>query len=143
MSNKPTSVRLPDDITAEIEKRKSIPRDNMNAAILEMLERYTYMLQRSLPVLRETFSEKEMSLIADSCNGTMFQAWSVPLLYANIEDSIKLDGLDEKWGIDGVALLSGLRGLDLAATFALVDAVERFWTRVGNGEKPDLADILK
>jgi hypothetical protein len=141
--NKPTSIRLTDELTAAIEARKHGAYDNTNAAIVEMLDRYTYMLQRSLPALRETLSEKEISLIADSCNGTMFQAWSVPLLYANIEDSISLDGLDEKWGVDGAALLDKIRALDLSTTFALVDAVERFWARVGNGEQVDLADILK
>jgi hypothetical protein len=108
------------------------------------LERYYALLERARADLaaRRLFRREELGLMVDACNGTHFEAWSVPLLSVTVQDSIALDGLDAKWGVDGAALVGKLAALDPASTFALVDAIERHWQRVAAGEQPDIEALL-
>lgn len=132
------SVRLPDDFMAELEKR-----GDRATVIRETLERHFSLLARARPSLREALTPDEISLIADAGNGVLYEAWSIPHLSAGVADSIALDGLDAKWGVDGPALVEKLRRLDAAQTFALADAVERYWKAVGRGEEMRSEDLLK
>ncbi len=89
-------------------------------------------LERAYAVLRAELdrldlSEAEASLVCDACNGTLFDATNLRLLWAEVADAIRLDHLDAKWGVDGHALVERLRSLSPAQTWALVDAVERYW----------------
>jgi len=43
-----------------------------------------------------------------------------------VEDSLA-DGLAEKWGVDGAALVKTVAGWTTGQRLAVVDAVERFW----------------
>ena len=85
------------------------------------------------------FSAGELALIADSSNGTRWDAYSVPLLYANVEDGLD-DGLAEKWEVEGAALVAKLRALSYIEAAAIVDAVERWWA---HEPRPPFAEILK
>ncbi len=89
------------------------------------LERYYSLLERTLPTLG--LSKEEVCLVADSLNGTLIEPHTLSLVWANVDDSIRLDGLDEKWGVDGEALVGKLRAFTPLQATALVDAVERFW----------------
>lgn len=88
------------------------------------LERYYEALKRSLP----TFERSEALAIMDVCNGTLWESWSVPLLWASVDDS---EGLGQKWGIDQPALVARLRQMTYAEALAVVDAAERFWNHGG------------
>lgn len=123
------SVRLPDDFTAKLEER-----GDRAGVIRSTLDRYWDLLQRARPALREKFSAAELSLIADASNGTIYDTWSIPALWMGIEDSINLDGTADKWSVDGPALVDKLKALTPAESHALVDAVERFWHAVGEGQ---------
>lgn len=87
-----------------------------------------------LDAVRPTFSEAEASLILDACNGIVWDQRSVGFLWAEVADGIKLDGLDEKWGVDGGALVKRLRALPFAELQAIADASERWWGLAGAGE---------
>ena len=87
------------------------------------LERYYDMLRRALPA----FSEAEASLIVDACNGWLVEPHSAPLLWAEVDDAIRSDGLATKWGVDGPALVARLRALTPFEALAVCDSVERFW----------------
>lgn len=108
------------------------------------VERYHALLRDARRPLRDQFSRAELMLIVDSCNGTLFEPSTVCALPFNIEDSISLDRLDEKWGVDGSALLAKLQALSPVQTQSLVDAVERFWTNHErySGDGSDVSDIL-
>ena len=69
----------------------------------------------------------EACLIVDSLNGSIMDANTAQVLWAGIADSIRLDGLDKKWDVDGPALVEKLQGLNVLQAMALVDAAERFW----------------
>lgn len=86
------------------------------------LERYYALLARSLP----TFTEPEASLLVDALNGLILEPHSGHLLWANIDDALR-DGLAEKWGVDGPALVERLRKLPPFAQFAVWEAAERWW----------------
>ena len=86
------------------------------------LERYYYLLRRALP----TFTEPEASLIVDACNGWLIEPHTAPLLWAEVDDAIRMDGLAEKWGVDGASLVARLRALTPFESLAVADAAERF-----------------
>jgi hypothetical protein len=53
-----------------------------------------------------------------------------PLTVAmEVPDAIRLNGDDEKWGVDGPRLVDRLRAATYAELLALVDLAERFWMR--------------
>jgi hypothetical protein len=98
------------------------------------LLRYYRALRDARAVLRERLSVAEMSLILDTLNGAWVDQNSIAWIHAEVEDAIRLNQLDEKWKVDGPALLAKLRQLDYIHSCALADAAERWWHRVGQGE---------
>lgn len=99
-----------------------------SAVACRMMERYAEVCRRALPEL----TDAEWDLLRDSLNGWLPEpAASVGWLAMGVRDSIELDGLADKWGVDGPALLSRLEALDYAGCLAVLDAVERWWARRG------------
>ena len=95
-----------------------------SAVVSRMMERYAEVCRRALPEL----TDAEWDLLRDSLNGWLPEpAASVGWLAMGVRDSIALDGLADKWGVDGPALLSRLEALDYAGCLAVLDAVERWW----------------
>lgn len=86
------------------------------------LERYYALLKLSLPA----FSEAEASLIVDALNGSMLESHSGHLLWAEIDDAVR-EGLAEKWGVAGPALVERLRALPPFAQYAVWEAAEVWW----------------
>jgi hypothetical protein len=56
---------------------------------------------------------------------TRCSATSAGWLAMGVRDSIEMDGLADKWGVDGADLLARLEALDYAGCLAVLDAVER------------------
>ena len=132
-------ISLLPEIVEQVEARDS----QRSAALNKVLQRYFALMQQCRANLREQFSDNEVALILDVSNGTLFaDTVSIRLLYANVEDGIQMDNLDTKWSVDGPALVRKVRELDAAHTTALVDAVEVWWERVGNGEQPQHGEAL-
>src|ERR671922_2751059 len=98
----------------------------------DSLERYEEILKQARVKLLEIFTEKEMALIIDVLNGTLFsEPISIHMVYGEVGDGINMDALDQKWEVDGKALVEKVRNLDYAEKVALVDAVERWWNSTG------------
>jgi hypothetical protein len=117
-----------------------ISRGGTSVTVNQDLERLYDLYRRAI---REVpLALDEARLIVDCCNGTIYDARSAPMLWASIEDSCHLDGLDAKWGIDGPALVEKLKGLTQLQSLALVDAAERFWNLPDGGRDLD-ADVRK
>lgn len=96
-----------------------------------MATRYAAVCERHRPVL----SRAEAMLICDALNGTwLSDAGSVAWIAAEIEDAIRLNGLDQKWKVDGPDLLRRAATWSYAERLAVVDLVERFWAAEGRGE---------
>jgi hypothetical protein len=141
MPVKKLSVSLQPAIMAEVSKR--VEYDNVSGALNRSLDRYFALLARSLAEWRSQLSDAECALILDATNGTMFaDTISLGMLWAEIADAISLDGLDAKWQVDGQALVAKLQGSGMIGQAALVDASERWWRRVANGEQPPFGDLV-
>ena len=73
-------------------------------------------------------TEQEASAIADACNGCLLMpgaGWQV--LWAEVYDADRLDGLGAKWGVDANALARRIKDSSLGARYALAVAIARFW----------------
>jgi hypothetical protein len=94
------------------------------ATVRRDLERYYALL--SLALASVELSTAEASLIVDALNGTAISLTTAQMLAAEIEDALE-DGLAEKWGVDGAALVATIGAWTLAQRMAVLDACERFW----------------
>lgn len=93
-------------------------------------DRYREIMRRTQ--IEKKLTEAEWNLMRDSLNGTINEpASQITRLWHGIEDSIKLDGLAQKWDVDGDALLSKLRDLTYVEEVAAVEFVERWWIENG------------
>ena len=109
----------------ETEKELATRGENRSHVIARDLDRFYNLCRRAI---REVpLSEKEACLIVDSLNGTVLDANTAQSLWFSIEDSINLDGLADKWGVDGASLVEKLKELNAFQAMAIADAAERFW----------------
>lgn len=135
---KRSPAKLSLTIDPEVIRHLDLRGEERSPVVSRDLERYYRLLAETRPTLRERFSPAEISLVIDACNG--WATWMEPfdllrLIWANVEDSIRLDGLDQKWEIpDPPGLVQRLKSLSPVEVLALCDAVERFWHAVGQGD---------
>ena len=77
-----------------------------------VLEAFPVLFGRALLEIRGKFILGELSLILDVSNGTSLTAGIAGQhIMIDVKDGITLDGLDKKWGIDGVLLCKKLQSL--------------------------------
>lgn len=107
---------------------------DLSATALRDLERYYALLARGVP----QFSRNEAMLLADVLNGTLSEPHTMGLLWAEVDDAIRYDGIDRKWGVQGADLIDTLRSLSLAECYAIVDVIERAWLQ----PERDVAEVL-
>ena len=107
-----------------------------SAVVRQCVERYLALLRHELATVQ--LSEREALLIADATNGTIFTPDTARLLWAQVADAIRLNKLDEKWLVNGDALVEKLQGFCPGQALAVVDALERAWLR-----GTDMADALR
>ena len=98
--------------------------ENLSLLMGTAVARYLETVRRSTPIL----SGREWCLIFDSLNGGVRDdPFLVPDLAHGISDSISLDHLDEKWGVDGAALLNKLQEMAYPQLMVICEQSERFW----------------
>lgn len=125
------------------EQAKTRRRHNVSGGVQAIIARYLTIVHHTRAELRQQFSDNELGLILDACNGIAFMdRVSVSLLPAGIEDAIQLDWLDRKWKVDGAALLEKLNTTTFAERMVLVDAIQVWWNRVASGEQPEHGEML-
>lgn len=116
---------------------------NRSEIITRDLARLYDLYRHELAEAELKLTPGEASLIVDVLNGTLItQASHAGFLWAEVADGIKLDGLAEKWNVGGEALVKRLQGLRLAQCLALVDAAERYWAAVSDGQEPRVEEYL-
>lgn len=120
--------RAAPDLAAAIASRTRATSHNLTAQ--RDLERYYALLAAELRTVSLTAAEA--LLLADALNGTLWEPHTMRLLWANVDDAIRLDGLADKWQVIGAALVAKLRALTSGQTIALVDAIERAWQADGD-----------
>jgi hypothetical protein len=138
-------LRIPDDLLSKIELRSDPAGGGISEAIRESLARYYYLLDFERAKIQDTFTRGELSLMVDLCNGTLFQPHTVNNgVSANVADAE--DFYFEKWKCNRKELLSKLDRLLPCQHFALVDAIERFWSEISRSpslDQPKPWEILK
>lgn len=113
------------EITTDAAKLSTMPIPSLD------LRRYRDLMSRALADL--TLTRGEACLICDALNGTALfgtvdeHDGTYMFIPAEIEDSIRLDGTDEKWSVDGKTLVRKLHELPPVILCAIADACERFW----------------
>lgn len=106
-------------------------RGDRSSVLQRIIGRYAETVRRSTP----TLTVDEWKLLCDAMNGTLHEsAVSIAAVWQEIEDTILLDAIDAKWGVEGPALVKKLKRLDYAGQVAVVDVVERYWTATRRGE---------
>lgn len=125
------AIYLPDSLLEEISARG----DNRSGTISRDLERLYTLYSRALATVQLEFNQAY--LIVDALNGVLIDANTAKLLWAEIEDAINLDHLDQKWQVDGKALVEKLRGLNEIQAMAVIDAAERFWQAQKSGQEAE------
>ena len=137
---KPTTLYLTPELKAAVQQRGA-----QSEIIRRDLGRYYGLIARAKRELREMFTVDELSLIADTLNGSILCEERVGNdLLADVADAIHLDAYDKKWEVDGPALLEKLQAIQYDARgYALADAVEFWWQRVSRGDDPSREDILR
>jgi len=120
LATKSVSVNLQPHILDELAERgQRAPTINRD------LERLYTLYQRALR--RVSLTVDEACLIVDALNGSLYDARTAGLLPAGVRDAIRLDGLDQKWSVDGESLVQKLSELDELSCMAIIDAAERAW----------------
>lgn len=108
---------------------------NRSHRISQIADRYAEIMRRTaLP----DFTEAEWSLLQDACNGVLHEPAGMIRggLALGVEDAIALDGLADKWSVDGAALLARLRDLAFAQEVRLIEDIERRWGEQADATAP-------
>lgn len=131
------SIYLRPVLETELETRG----DNRNHVIHRDLERLYTLYRLALREVKLTLPE--CWFLVDMLNGSLMDANTAGLLWADAEDACALDGLDKKWQVDGKAFVEKLKKLSDAQALALVDATERFWqANTGSMEDEDIRKLF-
>jgi len=109
--------------------------DNPNQGVVYALESYPELYGRTLRDLRGVFTAGELSLMLDVQNGCLLMPQVAGQhLLADVEDGIALEGMAEKWKINGEALIEKIRRLKLFEIAMLEIWAGAFWRQ----EKPQI-----
>jgi len=143
MSEKQIVFRAGGDLLKSIQNRIDNEFSSEHQVAKRDLERYYALITYSLKEVE--LSEQEAMFIISSTNGTMFEPFTIRLIWANLEDSILLDKLHLNFDIDATKLIEKIKNASTGYQFALCDAIERWWKIEGdidNTEKLKLVGLL-
>jgi len=116
--------RIDNRLAEFLAQRRSHEKEPMGQTVRRLLNFYRALLERGRREIAQAgFSPREARLIVDACNGWLPTPEFAHLIWAEVDEAIKHDGLDEKWGVDGAALVEKMRSLSPAGLFALTDLV--------------------
>jgi hypothetical protein len=102
--------------------KKRMKPGSPNQQVREMVERYMWVMEESLPEV----SEKELRLITDVTNGTYIsRPEGAKMLWAEIAEAE--ERYFEKWEVDREELVEKARGWTAAECSAVLDWVDQFW----------------
>lgn len=116
-------VSMPLSLVAEVESR--VGQKSRSDVVSRDLDRLYSLYRRAIGSLDLTV--QEASLLLDVLNGSLYDVTTAPMLWAAVEDRIRLDSLDEKWGVDGHELVEKLKSFTDVQALAIIDAGERYW----------------
>ena len=126
MQKKKRNIYIGPALAQLIEARAGDRARSVSGVINACADRYLETVRRHIPNL----SAEEWMLIFDALNGVWSGdtiALAIQSLPLGISDAITLDGLADKWGVDGQALLVKMEAMGWCERLAVIDTAERFW----------------
>lgn len=139
MANK--SVSIPNEILDKLKNDKS----SLRGAVVGALERFLAIRSVGIREVRRTFADDELLMLADICNGTMFEPFEMLLennaILVQVQDAEEFysDMYFEKHGVSGDELKTKLENLSKPGQIALIEVIEQFWSN----EKASMAQTLQ
>lgn len=134
------TVQLEDSLVAALTKKGAPPT---SYRIAETLGLFEYLQSVALDEMRNGFTESEILLIADACNGFGY-IWRMhpkQQLALEVQEAIEFDALDEKWGVDKESLLNKLDYISEFHAHTILVTLEKCWDRRRESSDKSL-DIL-
>ena len=138
MQKKKRNIYIGPALSQLIEERAGDGARSVSGVINACADRYLETVRRHI----QDLSAEEWMLIFDALNGVWAGdtiALAIQSLPLGISDALTLDGLADKWGVDGPALLSKLETMSWCERLAVIDTAERFWAA---GDWPSDPDAL-
>jgi hypothetical protein len=133
------TVNLDDALVAGLTKHGEPPHGFI---VEEELRNHDKLLCLGLNEIRGMFTQDEICLIADACNGYWYSPDNPKLqLFLEVSDGIELNGLDEKWDVEKKELLRKLASLSQFHAHAVLAVVIKCWDMSDNVDNK-LVDLL-
>lgn len=102
----------------KVQRRTSRGRGGYGITARRDLARYYTILEKNLP----KFRQNEAGLILEVLLQERVEVEYSHLLWAVIDDAIQARELDQRWNVDGLALVARIRALNPIEKLALIDA---------------------
>lgn len=141
-SQRPISIRFPDHLLAEIDKRdhnRGDDRGGRSVVVREAVDRYVEICERHSPARLKPdgtphYTQAELNLICDALNGVWLASGAdsrLPIgqtIAIEVSDACELNGLHTKHDVPHwKELVARIAESSYADKIALVDFVEHFW----------------
>lgn len=135
------SFRADDRLARQLAERAR-GDESVSLVARRQLERFHALLDDSLVDAREALrlTPSEAGFLAAIANGVSWELSSARLVWAEVLDAD--DALAAEWGVDKETLAERLRALSVAQRLAVIDALERWWARAGDGDQDGLVEGL-
>lgn len=120
------SPRLENPMTIEYYRQNY---KSLNAGAEMALAYYPELRKEAMHQMKGMFEANEVKLMLDLMNGTMLNpVWlHNKAIIFEIQDGIRLDGVDQKCEVDGQKLIKKLEGLNLFQCWFLTEWLFCFW----------------
>lgn len=116
-----------------INRLLSFEPSSFNAAVNRSVERYLVLVQVGNREIRNVFTNAELYLITDVCNGTSFEPFSLAvennLIAISLHDAFHFQPnfYGSKWNVDEQELMVRIRQLSIVGQIALIQFMETYW----------------
>ena len=119
MASPQVTFRLTEELGTEVLSRELLL--GLTATVKRDLERYYWLIGTLTP----QFAPPEAALIYDALLDFKGHLHTIPYVWAEASEQIQAKSLDEKWGVDGSAIVERLRLLSHGERLRLVDVIEQ------------------
>ena len=126
---KPTTINTDAATATAIDARRRSGETRSNRLTTDLTAYYT-LLADGLRKARRTLTPNQAALVLNVFNATApGQIWTANRIAARVDDAIVLDGMGDKWDVDGATLVAALRDMGDFAAVALADWADSVWSK--------------
>jgi hypothetical protein len=96
--------------------------EGLSTRINEVAARYLSIMRHASPQL----AAPEWDLLMEATGTWIAKSEDIPHLWMSVDDAIRLEGLADKYKVDGIALVSRLKDYSVAELTAMVERMELY-----------------